>query len=60
MKRTILLGLTGSVATVLHMKLIKALEQLGHVIILPTARAEHFLPEGFDGVKIMRDEKEWT
>lgn len=60
MKRTILLGLTGSVATVLHMKLIKALEQLGHVIILPTARAEHFLPEGFDGVKIMRDAQEWT
>jgi len=59
MKRTILLGLTGSVATVLHMKLIEALEKLGHVIILPTARAEHFLPTGFAGQKIMRDAQEW-
>ena len=59
MKRTILLGLTGSVATVLHMKLIKALEQLGHVIILPTARANHFLPDGFNGVKVIRDLQEW-
>lgn len=60
MKRQILLGLTGSVATVLHTKLIEKLRSLGEVNIILTERAEHFVSDGFNGVRIFRDKHEWT
>lgn len=60
MKRKILLGLTGSVATILYQKLIKSLEEVGDVSVIMTPRAEHFVQKGFDGVKVFRDSKEWT
>lgn len=39
----ILLGLTGSVATVLHVKLVQALQELGEVDAIITERARHFI-----------------
>jgi phosphopantothenoylcysteine synthetase/decarboxylase len=43
MKRRILLGLTGSVASVLYCKLIKELQTLGIVDVILTDRAMHFV-----------------
>ena len=60
MKRTIVLGLTGSVATVLYQKLINELQTLGNVVVILTEKAEHFVSDEFDGVKVFRESKEWT
>lgn len=68
--RKILLGLTGSVATVLYEKLIKELKTLGDVDVILTKQSKHFLdpntgPHGFytfcrnNNVKIFTDECEW-
>lgn len=59
MKRTIVLGLTGSVATVLYQKLIAKLQTLGDVVIILTEKAEHFVSDEFNGVKVFREDKEW-
>ena len=60
MKRSILLGLTGSVATVLYEKLIKELQTIGDVNVILTPAAEHFVPIEFTGVRIFRDIHEWS
>lgn len=59
MKRRILLGLTGSVATILYEKLIKQLSELGDVNIVLTERANHFVSDSFNGVRVFREEHEW-
>jgi phosphopantothenoylcysteine synthetase/decarboxylase len=43
MKRRILLGLTGSVASVLYVKLIKELSKVGTVDVILTDKANHFI-----------------
>ena len=58
-KRKILLGLTGSVASVLYEKLIKELNGIGDVTTILTPRAEHFVSDHFNGVKVVRDKQEW-
>ena len=55
----ILLGLTGSVATILYQKLIDKLGTVGDVSIVLTEKAEHFVSNGFEGVKVFRERKEW-
>jgi phosphopantothenoylcysteine decarboxylase len=60
MKRKIILGLTGSVATVLYKKLIAGLQSLGDVIVVPTDKADHFVDGGLNGVEVFRDFHEWT
>ncbi len=60
MKRTIILGLTGSVATVLWNKLIAKFQVLGDVFVILTPSAEHFIPNSLNGVKIFREKDEWT
>jgi phosphopantothenoylcysteine decarboxylase len=57
--KKILLGLTGSVATVLYEKLVKELQKVGDVSIVLTEKAEHFVPDTFDGVKVYRERQEW-
>jgi phosphopantothenoylcysteine decarboxylase len=42
-KPKILLGLTGSVATVLAPKIVKALQEIGEVSVVVTEKAEHFI-----------------
>ena len=59
MRRKILLGLTGSVATVLYEKLVEKLQSIGDVSVVLTENAEHFVPNTFDGVKVFREQKEW-
>ena len=69
MKHRILLGLTGSVATVLYKKLIKELSLIGDVDVLLTERAKHFIDmdelntaicvNGNMGV-IFTEDGEWT
>jgi phosphopantothenoylcysteine decarboxylase len=65
--RRILLGLTGSVATVLYEKLIKELQKLGPVDVILTEKAKHFIDfprlcdalEANDGC-LLTEEDEWT
>lgn len=60
MKRTIILGLTGSVATVLYEKLISKLKELGEVNIILTEKAKHFINDDLlSGVKVYTDADEW-
>lgn len=59
MKRTIVLGLTGSVATVLYQKLVSKLQEVGDVVVILTEKAEHFVSDEFEGVKVFRERKEW-
>lgn len=60
MKRKILLGLTGSVATVLYVKLIEELQKYGDVRVILTEKAEHFVSDEFlKGVKVYRERDEW-
>lgn len=60
MRRKILLGLTGSVATVLYEKLIQELQQIGDVTIILTESAKHFVDDDFlKGVKVFTDKDEW-
>ena len=59
MKRKILLGLTGSVASVLYEKLVAELNTIGDVITVLTPRAEHFVSDDFAGVKVIHDHCEW-
>lgn len=57
----ILLGLTGSVATVLYQKLIEELSQVGEVEVILTERSKHFIGNDFlKGIKVWTDEDEWT
>jgi len=60
MKHKILLGLTGSVATVLYDKLIEEFMEIGEVSVVLTERAEHFVSEGLNGARVFRDKDEWT
>ncbi len=67
MKRKILLGLTGSVATVLYEKLIKELSVLGEVSVILTEKASHFLDRsklhaalGYRPNCIVDDYSEWN
>ena len=61
MKRKILLGLTGSVATILYQKLIEELQKIGDVRVILTEKAEHFVSNDFlKGVKVFREIDEWT
>jgi len=56
----ILLGLTGSVATVLYQKLIKELNIIDEVEVILTEKAKHFVNQDFlKGVKVWTDEDEW-
>jgi phosphopantothenoylcysteine decarboxylase len=56
----ILLGLTGSVASVLYSKLITELQALGEVEVIVTDRAKYFVSATFlNGVKVWTDEDEW-
>jgi phosphopantothenoylcysteine decarboxylase len=56
----ILLGLTGSVATVLYQKLIAELQTLGEVEVIVTAKSKHFIDSlKIEGVKVWTDEDEW-
>lgn len=61
MKRKILLGLTGSVASVLYEKLIKELSVVGDVEIITTNSAKHFIddPDFFTNYKAYDDSSEW-
>lgn len=54
----ILLGLTGSVATVLYEKLIKELQTIGEVEVIVTERAKHFI-DHMPNVKVWTDKNEW-
>jgi len=56
----ILLGLTGSVATVLYEKLIKELQSVGTVDVILTNSARHFVHNKVDGCKVFTDTDEWT
>lgn len=59
----ILLGLTGSVATTLYLKLIDKLSELGNVDVILTDRAKEFIdPHGLNASKarhIYTDDHEW-
>ena len=55
----ILLGLTGSVATVLYKKLIQELQTVGDVEVIVTEHANSFLTDFPEGIKVWRDEDEW-
>jgi phosphopantothenoylcysteine decarboxylase len=56
----ILLGLTGSVATVLYEKLIAELQQLGEVEVIVTDKAKYFIKTlNLKGIKVWTDEDEW-
>lgn len=68
MRRKILLGLTGSVASILYEKLIDELGKIGEVSVIITDRSKHFLNlpslyEALDRNKnkgtLFRDEMEW-
>lgn len=59
MKHKILLGLTGSVATVLYQKLISQLREIGDVSIILTESAEHFVKDDLSKVITFRDKDEW-
>jgi phosphopantothenoylcysteine decarboxylase len=60
MRRRILLGLTGSVATVLYEKLIEELRKLGDVSVILTEKAEHFVSNDFlKGVNVFKEKDEW-
>lgn len=59
MKHKILLGLTGSVATVLYDKLIEKFMEIGEVSVILTERAEHFVSKDFNGIRVFRDKDEW-
>jgi phosphopantothenoylcysteine decarboxylase len=66
MKRRILLGLTGSVASVLYVKLIKELSKLGDVDVVLTEKAMHFvnIPKLCDALEesdgfLYTEENEW-
>jgi phosphopantothenoylcysteine decarboxylase len=58
-KHTIILGLTGSVASILYKKLVEELQSIGNVIVVMTPKAEHFVSDDFDGVKVFREKQEW-
>lgn len=67
MKRRILLGLTGSVASILYAKLIEQLGTLGAVDVILTARSNSFvcLPKLCDSLEkvggfLYTDDDEWT
>jgi len=63
MKRKILLGLTGSVASVLYLKLIKELQTLGDVEVILTEKSRHFINEHVlrNTVKnVHTEEHEWN
>lgn len=55
----ILLGITGSVASILTEPLVKQLSTLGNVKIVATRRAEHFFQYDVKGIKTYIDEDEW-
>lgn len=56
----ILLGLTGSVASILYKKLIEDLQKVGEVEVILTDRAKHFVSNDFlKGVKVWTDKDEW-
>lgn len=60
MKRRILLGLTGSVATVLYEKIIKELQKIGTVDVILTESAKHFVSDDLlTGVRVFTDKDEW-
>lgn len=66
MKRRILLGLTGSVASILYAKLIEQLATLGAVDVILTEKAKHFVSEGYildilrkSGGNLYTDDDEW-
>ena len=59
-KRRILLGLTGSVASILYQKLIEELSKIGDVTVIITERSKHFVSNDFlKGVKVFSDKDEW-
>jgi phosphopantothenoylcysteine decarboxylase len=65
MKRKILLGLTGSVATTLHSKLIKQFSDIYDVDVILTESSKHFIKMDNDWWsspfnKVWTDEKEWV
>lgn len=56
----ILLGLTGSVASILYKKLIEELSQIGEVEIILTEQAKHFVDlSELEKYKIYTDKDEW-
>jgi len=56
----ILLGLTGSVATILYEKLIQELQTIGDVHVILTESSKHFVSYEFlKGCKVFTDEDEW-
>ena len=56
----ILLGLTGSVASVLHVKIAEALQEVGNVSIIPTPSTTTFLDEAaMSGFQTYTDKDEW-
>lgn len=57
--RKVLLGLTGSVASVLYVKLVNSLQKIGDVATVLTPRAEHFVSDEFNGIKVYREWQEW-
>lgn len=66
MKRRILLGITGSVASILYAKLIEQLGTLGVVDVILTEKSKHFVSEGYildilrkSGGKLYSDTNEW-
>jgi phosphopantothenoylcysteine decarboxylase len=57
----ILLGLTGSVATVLADKMIKALQKIDpEIVVIVTSRCKAFLPITPSGVTVYYDDHEWV
>jgi phosphopantothenoylcysteine decarboxylase len=59
MKRKILLGLTGSVASILHKKLIEEFSKIGEISVLLTDKAKHFISDIPEGIKVYCDQNEW-
>lgn len=57
--RRILLGLTGSVATIRASELVAGLRQIGSVQAVATAKAQHFLSTIPQDLRVYRDEDEW-
>ena len=56
----ILLGLTGSVATVLYEKIITELQTIAPVTVILTESSKHFVSSDFlRGCKVFTDENEW-
>lgn len=55
----IILGLTGSVASILAPKLVKALQKIGEVQVILTHSAQHFSPKDKLSVPTHTDEDEW-